>query len=133
MTPRPAPRGAALAVVLWALIALGALSLSAALAARLDLALGAAHRDHAAALAAAEAGLAEALARLAADPEAIAEADSLDGTLETGSFRAVWSPAGGRVRLVATGRRGAARREVEAWAEPAPGGGLRLAAWRESW
>ncbi|HUP19392.1 MAG TPA: hypothetical protein VM778_05490 [Gemmatimonadota bacterium] len=126
-------RGAALAVVLWALIALGALSLTAALAARLDLALGAAHRDHAAALAAAEAALAEALATIAAGPERGDVPDSLSGSLASASWRVAWAPAGGGIHVEAEGLRGGARRRVEARVSEDATGALRIAAWREIW
>ncbi len=128
---RPARReGTSLAVVLWVLIALGALSGLAALAARVETALAANYRDHAAALALAEAGLAEALAREAADPGAAGAARALGGELETGTWSASWTPSAGRYAIRAVGSSGRAVREVEAWAEPGPSG-PRVAAWRE--
>jgi len=130
--PAPARRaGAALAVVLWALVALTALSLAAALAARVETALAGNYRDHAAALALAEGGLAEALAREAVDPGAAGVARELAGTLETGSWTARWTPSGGRFGIRAEGRSRSAAREVEAWVERDPGGGPSVVAWRE--
>lgn len=126
-------RGAALAVVLWALVALAALASSAALAARLDLALSAGHRDHAAALAAAEAGLADVLATIAADPARALQSDSASGAVASGSYEVRWEPAGGRIRLLAMGQRGSARRGVEVWVSPDAEGALQIAAWRETW
>jgi len=123
--------GAALAVVLWALVALAALSLAAALAARVETALAGNYRDHAAALGLAEAGLAEALAREAIDPGAPGAARELAGTLETGSWTARWTPSSGRFGIRAAGRSGRAAREVEAWVERDPGDGPRVVAWRE--
>jgi hypothetical protein len=123
--------GAALAVVLWALVALTALSLAAALAARVETALAGNYRDHAAALALAEAGLAEALAREAIDPGAAGIPRELAGTLETGSWTARWAPSGGRFGIRAVGRSRSAVRDVQAWVERDPGGGPRVVAWRE--
>jgi hypothetical protein len=125
----PARAGAALAVVLWALVALGALALVAALAARVETALAGNYQDHAAALGLAEAGLAEALAREAVDPGASGAARELEGVLETGSWAALWTPSGGRFAVRASGRSGRAEREVEAWVERAPV--PRVVAWRE--
>lgn len=133
MTPGRHPRGAALAVVLWALMALGTLALSAALAARMDLALGAAHRDHATALAAAEAGLAEALAALAGEPARAGAPDSLAGALGGGSWAAAWSPLAGGLEVRSTGSRGDARRTVVARVVAAAGAGLTVTAWKEAW
>jgi hypothetical protein len=121
--------GAALAVVLWALVALGALALAAALAARTETALAGNYRDHAAALALAEAGLAEALAREVAGPGGAGAVRELEGVLETGSWTARWIPSGGRFAVRASGRSGRAVREIEAWVERAPG--PRVVAWRE--
>lgn len=130
-TPISSSRGTALPIVLWALIALGALSTAAALSATLDWSLARNHADHAAALALAEAGLAQALAVVAAEPSRATRADSLTGGLETGAFSALWEPAAGRLRVVAEGSRQAARRTVEAWISADADGGLRIAAWRE--
>lgn len=129
--PVPSPRGTALPIVLWALIALGALSTAAAVSAVLDWSLARNHADHAAALALAEAGLAEALAVVAAEPARAARADSVAGGLETGAFGARWEPAAGRLHVVAEGSRQGARRTVEAWISSDADGGLRIAAWRE--
>lgn len=124
-------RGAALAIVLWALIALGTLSLAAASTATLDLAVAGRYRDHSAALMAAEAGLAEALAAVAADPARGARSDSLAGILETGAFRAQWAPAGEGFRIVTVGTSGTAVRTTEARASSDAGGALWIDAWRE--
>jgi Tfp pilus assembly protein PilX len=123
--------GAALGVVLWALVALGALALAAALSARVETALAHNYRDHAAALALAEAGLAEALAREAAEPGSDGVGRSVEGTLETGEWVARWTPDAGRFAIQAEGRSGRATRVVEAWIER--GGVLspRVVAWRE--
>lgn len=126
----PGSAGAALAVVVWALVALGALATAAVVTSITDLALARAHRDQAAALGLAEAGLAQTLAVLAADPLAATRSDSLSGTLAGGSYRAVWSPLGERTRIVATGESRGMRRQVEAVAVPGPG--PRLADWREA-
>lgn len=122
-------RGTVLAVVLWALVALAALSTAAVVTSITDLALARAHRDHAAALGLAEAGLADALAVLAADPLAAGRSDSLAGTLPGGSYRASWAPSGGRTRILSTGVSRGLVREVEAWAVTE--GGVRVVAWRE--
>ncbi len=124
-------RGSAIAVVLWALVALAALSTAAAVASLTDLALARAHRDHAAALGLAEAGLAETLARLVADPPAAAREDSLAGTLSTGSWRAVWFPTVDGARVVCEGDSRGMRRRVEAWVAGGEGGDVRITAWRE--
>lgn len=124
-------RGVALPIVSWALVALAALSTVAALAARLDLALVARHRDHAAALAAAEAGLAEALAAIASDPGRAAGPDSVVGALDTGAFRALWSRPAGTLEVLAEGRSGTSRRAVEARIDDDPADGLSVRAWRE--
>jgi hypothetical protein len=125
----PQRRGAAIVVVLWALIAVGALASVAALGARVETALAGNYRDHAAALALAEAGLAEALAREAADPGAGAPRE-LAGTMETGAWSARWTPRAGRYAVRGEGLSGRARREVEAWVDPGPAG-PRVVAWRE--
>lgn len=128
--PRLSAAGAALAVVVWALVALGALSTAAVVTSLTDLALARAHRDHAAALGLAEAGLAEALAVLATDPLAAGRFDSLSGALSSGTYRTLWVPSGGRARILSTGESHGIRREVEAWA--VVGTGVRLVAWREA-
>ncbi|MFN2383095.1 MAG: hypothetical protein ABR559_02400 [Gemmatimonadota bacterium] len=135
-TPRSAARpggacGTALPVVLWALIALAALALWAAVAASVDLALAGNHRDHAAALALAEAGLADVLAAVAEVPARGLRPDSLAGRLETGSYRARWAPAPGGIRVTATGASGPAGRSLEAWIAVEAGGALQITAWRE--
>lgn len=122
--------GATLVVVLWVLVALGALALAASVGAVMDLRLGIRHREHAAALAAAEAGLATALAAVTLDPARATRADSAAGAEGDGSWMSRWSPAGARLRLDASGSAGSATRRIEAWAERA-GGAWRVAAWRE--
>lgn len=121
-------RGAALPIVLWVLVALGALSFAAATAARTDLALATAWADHAAALALAEAGVADALEAISIQG---AVAGELEGGLSGGSYRVVWGPASGRTRVVSTGIRAGAEREVEAWVATDAAGALQIAAWRE--
>jgi len=128
--PRPAERGTALAVVLWALVALGALALAASVGAVVDLRLAIRYREHAASLAAAETALAEALAAVTRDPARAARADSVTGAEGGATWRSRWSPTDGRVRLGSTGSVGSATREIEAWAEPS-GAGWRITAWRE--
>jgi type II secretory pathway component PulK len=124
-----AERGAALVVVLWALVALSGLSLAASIGAVVDLRLAVRHREHAAALAAAETGLAQALAALRLDPDRAARPDSLHDSGE-GAWVARWFPAGTRVRLRSSGGVGNAARELEAWAEPS-GATWIVVAWRE--
>lgn len=121
--------GTALAVVVWALVALAALSTAAVVTSVTDLALARAHRDHAAALALAEAGLAEALAILAADPLAAGRPDSLTGALSGGTYRTSWAPVAGRARIVSTGDSRGIRREVEAWVVVRET--VRVVAWQE--
>lgn len=123
-------RGSALVVVLWALVALSALALSASVGAVVDLRLAVRHREHAAALGAAEAGLAEALAALRRDPSRAAAADSVTGTGPPGSWATRWSPAGGRLQLLSRGVAGSAARELEVWADPGATG-WRVVGWRE--
>lgn len=125
------PRGAALVVVLWALVALGALALAAAVAARLETALAANYRDHAAALALAEAGLAAALALEAIDPGSASAPRETEGRLETGRWSARWTPGPGRFAVRAVGQGGRAERTIEAWIERADGGAPAVVAWRE--
>lgn len=122
-----ARRGTTLAIVLWVLLAMGALTVTTSLSARLDLTLARAWREHAAALALAETGVAEALARIAAG-EVGGEGT---GEIGAGTWRASWGPASGGVRIEATGRRGGASRTVEAVAAATVAGGWRVAAWRE--
>lgn len=119
-----------MAIVLWALIALAGLSLGAAVTSRVDLALARNYRDHAAALALAEAGLAEALATLASASES-ASSGTTSGDLKTGSFTASWTSAGDGFLVRASGSSGTAVRTVEAAVAAHPNGGLRIAAWRE--
>ena len=129
----PAPRkerGAALAVVLWALVALSALALAASVGAVVDLRLGTRHREHAVALAAAEAGLATGLAVVTLDPARAARPDSAAGTEGAGAWACRWSPSGSRLRLGSTGIAGSATRSIEAWAQPS-GPVWRVFAWRE--
>lgn len=123
-------RGSALVVVLWALVALSALSLAASIGAVVDLRLAVRHREHAAALAAAESGLAEALAAVAVAPSRALAADSVAGSEGGGAWAARWSPDGSGLRLRAIGVAGSATREIEAWATGAAVG-WRISAWRE--
>ena len=123
-------RGAALVVVLWALIALSGLSLAASIGAVVDLRLAIRHREHAAALAAAETGLAQALAALRLEPSLAPRPDSVKGAGSEGTWSIQWSPSGARVRLLASGEMGSASRGIEAWAEPA-GATWIVVAWRE--
>lgn len=129
MNPRQA--GTALPVVLWALIVLGALSTAAFVTAVLDLKLAVHHRDFAAALGGAEAGLAEALAAVARQPARAATPDSVRGTIGSARYRARWEPGPSGFKVVATGVQGSAERRVEAWISSDAGGGLRISAWRE--
>lgn len=124
-------RGSAIVVVLWALVALAALSTAAAVASITDLALARAHRDHAAALGLAETGLAETMARLAADPTAATREDSVAGALSTGVWRADWSPAAGGARVLSEGDSRGMHRRIEAWATRGEGGEVRVTAWHE--
>jgi Tfp pilus assembly protein PilX len=128
---RSAERGSALVVVLWALVALSALSLSASVAAVVDLRLAVRHREHAAALGAAENGLAEALAAVTLTPARAGQADSLSGADEAGAWTARWSRSGARLHFLCTGAAGSASLMVEAWAEPSAGAFWRVVAWRE--
>lgn len=121
----------ALPIVLWALVALGALSMGAIVTATIERVLAVHHRHHAAALAHAEAGLAEALAVLASDPAAAAASDSVTGGLGRGGYRATWAAHGARLRMQAAGWSGAARRTIEAWVGRDAGGALWIEAWRE--
>jgi Tfp pilus assembly protein PilX len=117
-------------VVLWALVALSALALSASVGAVVDLRLAVRHREHAAALGAAEAGLAEALAALRREPLRAASADSVLGSGPPGSWTTRWQPLGGRLRLLSRGLSGSAARELEVWAEP-DASAWRVVDWRE--
>lgn len=123
--------GSALVVVLWALIALSALSLAASIGGVVDLRLAVRHREHAAALAAAESGLAVALAAVTLAPSRALVADSVAGTEGGAGWTASWSPVGPRLRLRATGLAGSSTREIEAWAGTAAAGDWRVTAWRE--
>lgn len=127
----PRRAGTALPVVLWALIILGALSTAAFVTAVLDLKLAIHHRDFAAALGGAEAGLAEALAAVARQPARATTPDSVRGTIGSATYQARWEPAAGGFRVVATGVQGSAERRVEAWISSDAGGGLRISAWQE--
>ena len=126
-----AERGTTLVVVLWVLVALSALALSASIGAVVDLRLTERHREHAAALAAAEAGLADALAALAIAPSRALGADSVTGAEEGAAWVVRWTPDAGAVRILATGRTGSALRELDVRAVSDPGAGWRVAAWRE--
>jgi hypothetical protein len=123
-------RGASLVVVLWALVALSALALAASVGALMDLRLAVRHREHAAALAAAESGLAEALAALTREPLRASGADSVAGSEADAAWTARWLPAGAGLQIRATGFAGAATREIEARAAP-EGKGWRVTDWRE--
>jgi len=123
--------GTALPIVLWALIALGSLSAIASVTAILDLSLTRNHQDYAAALALAEAGLADALAAVASDPMRASRPDSLVGGLETGAYRARWEASGVGLHVQAEGTRQAARRTVEAWVSSNADDALRITGWRE--
>jgi hypothetical protein len=123
-------RGSALVVVLWALVALSALALSASVGAVVDLRLAVRHREHAAALGAAEAGLADALAALRRDPMRATRADSVLGSGLPGSWATRWYPVGVRLHLLSRGLSGSAARELEVWAEP-DAAGWRVVGWRE--
>ncbi|HET6361976.1 MAG TPA: PilX N-terminal domain-containing pilus assembly protein [Gemmatimonadota bacterium] len=123
-------RGSALVVVLWALVALSALALSASVGAVLDLRLAVRHREHAEALGAAEAGIAEALAALRRDPLRAAAPDSVMGTGPPGSWTTRWFPVGGRLHLLSRGAAGSAARELEVWADPDVTA-WRVVGWRE--
>jgi len=124
-------RGTSLVVVLWALVALSALSLAASVGAVVDLRLAVRHREHASALAAAETGLAEALEAVRLDPSRAARVDSLSGAGDEGVWTSCWSPSGPRLRFLSSGVAGSASREIEAWAEPATGALWRVVGWRE--
>lgn len=126
-----AERGTTLVVVLWVLVALSALALSASVGAIVDLRLSVRHREHAAALAAAEAGVADALAALAIAPSRALMADSVVGAEEGGGWTVRWTPDQGAVRIVAFGRAGSALRELEIRAVSDAAGPWRVAAWRE--
>lgn len=123
-------RGSALVVVLWALVALSALALSASIGAVVDLRLAGRHREHAAALGAAEAGIAEALAALRRDPSRAALADSVTGAGPAGSWSTRWSPSGGQLHVLSRGLSASATREIEIWADPGATG-WRVVGWRE--
>jgi len=124
-------RGATLAIVLWAVVVLGAMALAAAASARIETVLQSRYRDHAAALALAEAGLAEVQATIARDATRASVADSVSGALATGTFVARWAPTAGRVHVVARGRAGRSLRRIEAWVDPVRG--VPVIAWRETW
>lgn len=117
-------------MVLWALVALSALALAASVGALMDLRLAVRHREHAAALAAAESGLAEALSAVALEPLRALASDSVTGSEGDAGWTARWFPAGPGLRIHATGSAGTAIREVEAWAAPA-GPDWRVTGWRE--
>jgi hypothetical protein len=123
-------RGASLVVVLWALVALSALALAASVGALMDLRLAVRHREHAVALAAAESGLAEAVAAVTLEPLRALGADSVTGSEAAAAWTARWLPAGPGIRIRATGFAGPATREIEVWAAPA-GTDWRLVGWRE--
>lgn len=120
-------RGTTLAIVLWVLVAMGALTAVAGLAARMDLALSGAWSDHAAALGLAETGVAEATAARAGG----LAAGERSGSGATGTWVARWEPAGAGTRIVSVGRRYAAERTVEARIVATGGGAWRVVAWRE--
>lgn len=123
-------RGFALPVALWSLVVLAALTQAALLGARLDIVLASSQRDHTAALAAAEAGLAEAMRAIAGST--VVAPDSVEGTIGAGAYRAVWFPSGERIQVTASGRSGrSGQRRIEAWVSSYAGGGLRISAWRD--
>ena len=126
-----AEKSLSLVVVLWALVALSALSLAASVGAVVDLRLAVRHREHAASLAAAETGLAEALAAVYLTPARAARSDSVSGSGESGAWKTRWSPSGARLHFQCTGLAGSASREIEAWAEPSAGAAWRVVGWRE--
>jgi Tfp pilus assembly protein PilX len=128
---RDPERGSALVVVLWALVALSALSLAASVGAVVDLRLAVRHREHAAALALAEAGLAEGLAAVTLAPARATRPDSASGGGADGAWTSGWSPSAGRLRFLCRGFAGSASREIEAWAESSPGPAWRIVGWRE--
>lgn len=129
-TPRGPERGASLVVVLWALVALSALALAASVGALVDLRLAVRHREHSEALAAAEAGLAEAVAAVAREPLRATGADSVTGSEAGAAWTAGWLPAGPGIHLRAKGFAGSATREIEAWAAHS-GTDWRVIGWRE--
>lgn len=120
--------GVVLVIVLWCLVAMGFLAASAGMTGRLALALASGYRDHAAALALAEAGIADALAALRLNPDRATRPDSLAGRLETGAYRARWDPIGRRLRIEASGSSGRSSRTIEAWTGR---GEARVTDWRE--
>lgn len=123
-------RGFALPVAFWSLVVLAALTQAALLGARLDIVLASNQRDHTVALAAAEAGLAEAMRAIAGSTVVVP--DSVEGTIGAGAYRAAWFPSGERIRVTASGESGrSGQRRVEAWVSSYAGGGLRISAWRD--
>ena len=117
-------------MVLWALVALSALALAASVGALMDLRLAVRHREHAAALGAAESGIAEAVAAVTLEPLRALGADSGTGSEADAAWTVRWVPAGRGLRIRATGFAGPAIREIEAWAAPA-GTDWRVTGWRE--
>jgi hypothetical protein len=96
----------------------------------MDLRLAVRHREHAAALAAAESGLAEAVVAVTLEPFRALASDSVTGSEGDAAWTARWLPAGPGLRIRATGFAGPATREIEAWAAPA-GADWRVTGWRE--
>jgi hypothetical protein len=95
-----------------------------------DLRLAVRHREHAEALAAAESGLAEAVATVTREPLRATGADSVTGSEADAAWTARWLPAGPGLRFRATGFAGSAAREIEVWAAQA-GTEWRVVGWRE--
>lgn len=124
-------RGVALAVVLWVILVLGILSSAAGLAARLELKIAVAYRDHAAALAVADAGLAEAMSGLASGSVTLGSVDTLAGEIETGEWRASLRSSAGGLQVVVTGSSGSALRRIEAQIVMHESGNPSVTAWRE--
>lgn len=118
-------------VVVWALVAIGALAAIAIVTATIDRVLAAHHRHHAAALAYAEAGLAEALAAVSTTPALGSRPDSLAGAIGTGGYRVGWTPAAAGLAVRALGWSAGAQRSVEARVVQSAEGALRVVAWRE--
>lgn len=127
-----AERGFALPTALWSMVVLVALTEAALMGARLDIGLARSQRDHSVALAAAEAGVAEALRRIAGATPSVVSPDTVSGAVGAAEYRAVWAPVGTSIRIEAVGRAGSGERRLEAWVSSDAGGGLRISAWRDA-
>ena len=125
------PRGVALPIALWAVVILTALSTSAFVMALLEVRLTRNHRDHAAALHVAEAGVAMATAVVTREASARSSADSISGSIDRDTFRASWEPRGDQVVITCRGSAGSAVRVVEAWLSFDASEASRISAWRE--